>query len=44
MENMKYKDLIVASYGNYTGESEDEYPTWIYVTDQYNGKLEDIDE
>ena len=34
---------IVASYGGYTGESEDEYPTYIYVTDKLDS-LEDVTE
>lgn len=28
------KALIVAGYGGYTGESEDEYPTYIEVTNE----------
>ena len=34
---------VVASYGGYTGESEDEYPTYIYVTDELDN-LEDVAE
>ena len=34
---------VVASYGEYTGESEDEYPTYIYVTDELDN-LEDVAE
>lgn len=36
------KATIVACYGGYTGDSEDEYPTSIFVTDMYDGKLEDV--
>lgn len=43
---LKFSDktsiLIVAGYGGYTGESEDEYPTLIAVIDDmryYKGKL-----
>ena len=34
---------VVAFYGGYTGESEDEYPTYIYVTDELDN-LEDVAE
>ncbi len=36
------KATIVAYYGGYTGESEDEYPTGIFITERYDGKLEDV--
>lgn len=36
------KVTIVACYGGYTGESEDEYPTGIFITERYDGKLEDV--
>lgn len=36
------KATIVAFYGGYTGESEDEYPTGIFITESYDGKLEDV--
>lgn len=32
---------VVASYGGFTGKSEDEYPTYIYVTDEIDN-LEDV--
>jgi hypothetical protein len=41
---MKFKNLIVASYGGYTGSSEDEYPTYIGITDKYDGDLVDVAE
>lgn len=31
---------IVASYGGYTGNSEDEYPTHIEISEDYNNSLE----
>lgn len=34
--------VIVGSYGGYTGKSADEYPTYIKITDKYNGDLVDI--
>ena len=36
------KATIVACYGEYIGGSEDEYPTGIFVTERYHGKLEDV--
>lgn len=36
--------VIVASYGGYTGSSEDEYPTCIEITDKYDGELVDAAE
>lgn len=29
------KILIVASFGGYTGESIDEYPVYVYLSDDY---------
>jgi hypothetical protein len=37
------KVIIIAFYDmNWTGHSQDEYPTRIYVNDNYNDELEDI--
>ena len=45
---LKFSDgteaVIVASYGGYTGSSEDEYPTYIGITDRYDGELVDVAE
>jgi hypothetical protein len=38
----KAEAVIVASYGGYTGSSEDEYPTYIGITDKYDGDLVDV--
>ena len=32
--------FIVAEYGGYTGGSEDEYPRYIYITDDIENSLE----
>ncbi len=36
--------LIVAFYGAYTGRSQDEYPTYIGIIDEYDGDLVDVAE
>lgn len=45
---LKFSDgteaVIVASYGGYTGSSEDEYPTYIGITDKYDCELVDVAE
>ena len=45
---LKFSDgteaVIVASYGGYTGDSEDEYPTYIGITDKYDDELVDATE
>lgn len=38
------KVIIVARYGGYTGQSEDEYPTGIFITEQYDSKLEKLED
>jgi hypothetical protein len=34
------KTLIVASYGGYTGRSLDEYPAYIYLSDDYEDLID----
>lgn len=45
---LKFSDgteaVIVASYGGYSGSSEDEYPTHIGITDKYDCELVDVAE
>ena len=36
------KAIIVAYYSEFTGDSEDEYPTGIFVTERYDCELEDV--
>lgn len=36
------KATIVSIYFGYTGESKSEYPTGIFITERYDGELEDI--
>jgi hypothetical protein len=31
--------VIVASYGGYSGESEDEYPSYFYIKDSIEGLM-----
>lgn len=33
--------VVVASYGGYTGDSEDEYPTNIFICEKLNHPLQD---
>ena len=44
---LKFSDgstaLIVASYGEWTGESEEEYPTRILICNKYEAELEDCE-
>lgn len=36
------KATIVASYGDFTGDSEDEYPTGIFISGDIDESLEDL--